>query len=367
MLDRIQVINHKNCFIIQCFIVALICLCSLVIGCKSAQLSPGESVTAPTTPTVIITDKYIQKEGNFKAPTQETKFDMIICVDNSPSMSKEQNLFGSRFNSLISSIEHFDYQIGFITSDMSQLGNQAGPTQGGHLLRIAGTGDYILRSTDANRNRKFRDTVTRSEIGSADERCIYALITALERNEYGIIRSDADLVLMILSDEDERGEGGTHGIPLQRGKDYAQDLISTANRIKTGNTAVTVHSIIIQPGDSMCFKEQSNQGTDATPNYGKQYEAATQIKDGRARGGVVGSVCADDYASQLEEISRTIVRTSPHSVELDCVPDINENEDRRFIVEGFSKDEYRVEERSLIFDPPLQAGQTVYYSYWCQK
>ena len=375
MLDKIRKISHKNHLIIRYFMVMLVNLwiAGFVMGCKDAQLSPKNSVATPrpTSPTlpppVRITDKYIQKEADFTAPIEKTKLDILICIDNSSSMSREQELLGSRFNSLISSIEHFNYQIGFITSDMSKLGNQAGPTQGGHLLQIAGTGDYILRSTDTGKNRKFMDTIRRSETGSSDERCIYSLITALEKNEYGIIRNNADLAMIIISDEDERGQGGTHGIPLQKGKDYAQDLINVAKRIKKGNTTFTTHAIIVKPEDNACYREQDSQGTNATPQYGRQYEAAAKIKDGKARGGVVGSVCANDYASQLEDISRTIVRTSPHSVELDCVPNIDENEDRHFIVEGFSEDEYRVDGQSLIFDPPLQSGQTVHYSYWCRK
>ena len=181
-------------------------------------------------------------------------------------MSLDQSRLGRGFNSLIHQVRasHLDYQIAFITTDMSG----DGPTQNGNLLPIAGDrNNYILRSTDTNQAYKFRKTVERPEIGSSDERGIYAAIRAIKTNQYGIIRSDADLAIFIISDEDSRGEGGTHGRPLIDDKDYGRDLVATALRIK-GNKKVTIHAIIINPNsnNNNCFNEQRAQGGKCNPS-----------------------------------------------------------------------------------------------------
>ncbi len=355
-------------------ILAILFTIIFIVGCKNAELSMSEQVPLvsppPTTPPpttetetppnedppVEPATRYRYYNDTFRAPRSMTKLDILFCVDNSTSMSEEQRRLGRRFNSFISAIRDFDYQIGFVTSDMS--GN--GPTQGGQLLKVAGTSSYILRSGDSGQNNKFKNTIQRPEVGNGDERCIYSLITALNNNEYGIIRSDADLGIIIISDENERSNGNTFGYPLEAGKDRASDLIDTARRIK-GDQQVTVHAIVVDPGppvDSKCLQEQAAQGTNATPYYGHEYAAAARVTGGR-----VGSVCADDYATQLEEISRTLVRTTS-SIDLKCTPDLSGGPVR---VEGFTEDEYKVEGSKIIFNPPLMQDTRVTYSYWCRN
>ena len=339
-----------------------------IIGCKEAQLStdPERPVT-PTTTTPVTTgnDDYNQYKYLFTAPRPTTKLDILICVDNSSSMSPDQRRLGRGFNSLIHQIRasHLNYQIAFITSDMS--GN--GPTQNGNLLPIAGDrNNYILRSTDTNQAYKFRKTVERPEIGSSDERCIYAAITALNRNQHGIIRSNADLAIFFISDEDSRGEGGTHGRPLEDGKDYGRDLVQVALRIKD-NKKVTIHAIIVDPdsNDNNCLNAQRAQGEDATPHYGVQYQAAAN----GTTNGMVGSICDASYDYQLEQMSyRLVSRISSinlNDLNLECTPDQTGN--RRVTIENLPENRYSVNGQSITFNPHLISGNRITINYWCKN
>src|SRR5690606_3464453 len=82
---------------------------------------------------------------------------------------------------------------------------------------------------------------------SPDERGIYALNLAVERNEKDFFRSGAHLAVIILSDEDERSFGG-HGTQGQGWPLEAKDLPETfvlgmQNNFPT--KSVSVHSVIV--------------------------------------------------------------------------------------------------------------------------
>lgn len=371
MLDsRLQQDIRKN-VTIRIFAVVLLSsfFVGFIVGCKGAKLTSTPENPTVTTPTVsppvtIGNYDYDEYEYVFTVPTETTKVDILFVVDDSPSMSQEQSRLGAGFDSFIRQIRasQIDYQIGFVTTDMSG----DGPTQNGNLLPIARNvnNGYLLRSGDANQARKFQRTIERPETGSGDERGIYAAITALNNNQHGLIRSDADLAIMIISDEDSRGEGGTHGRPLIRGEDYGTDLVEVANRIK-GNKKVTISAIIVKPeSNDDCFYQQSQQGDEADPHYGIQYQTAAE-----ATGGVVGSICDTSYDYQLEQMSYRLINTvssiNLNDLNLACTPDQTGN--RSITIQGFSEDLYNVNGQSITFDPPLMQGDEIEIHYWCIK
>ena len=344
------------------------------VGCKTAKLTTGPEPdpVSPTATTVTINTAnydYDKHEYLFTVPIQTAKLDALFVVDDSKSMSPDQSRLGPGFNSFIYRIQasQVDYQIGFITTDMSG----DGPTQNGNLLPIGRNTNngYILRSGDTNQARKFWRTVERPEIGSSDERGIYAAITALNRNQHGLIRSDADLAIVIISDEDSRGEGGTHGTPLIDGQDYGRDLVEAALRIK-GNKKVTISAIIVNPDEPYgengqdCLAQQRAQGDDATPHYGLQYYAAAD-----ATRGVIANICAASYNYHLEQMSYKLINTinsiDLNSLNLRCTPD--QTGGRRITVKDMPENRYTVNGQSITFDPPLAQADQVTIEYWCNR
>lgn len=364
------------------FTFLFICLwtAGFIVGCAKARFTTFENTDTTTPPTQPTTPPPTTCEDNnscptiqgfqfhqdsFTAPGGDTKVDALFVVDNSPSMSIEQTKLGDGFNGFINVLNqfNFNYQIGFVTTDMSGTG----PTKDGKLLKIQGTNTYLLKWSDVNQRPRHQDlfkaTVTRSEVGSGDERGIYAAIKALQRNEHGFLRSDADLAIIIISDEDERSRG-RDSLRLESGKDYPSDLIKVATQIK-GSKAFTAHALVIKNGDKGCLKQQQAQGSDATPYYGKMYqELATR------RNGKTGSLCEADYTDQLAEVSRKLIRRT-ESVTMKCVPDINRDKGRdvqvilpqSYINEGGRA---TVNGSKIVFNPEIIQGTVIEYSYWCK-
>lgn len=358
------------------FTCVLICLwiVGLLIGCSNADFSMSNGNPPVTIGTCENTnscpepiDGYTFHNDSFVAPGGNTKVDILFVVDNSPSMVTEQNRLALGFDGFMNVMTDFsfNYQIAFTTTDMSGTG----PTQDGKLLQITGTNSYVLRWEDeAQRSSHidlFKATVRRSEVGSGDERGIYAAIKAFQRREHNFIRSDADLALIIVSDEDERSRGRKNlSDRLQSGRDYPDDLINKVNQIKNSDTAFTAHAIIIKEEDQECLDAQSRQGADATPYEGKVYAELA-----RETNGEIGSVCETDYTKQLAQISRTLINETS-SVNMKCVPDITPSEGRdvqvvlpqAYIDAG---GEATVEGHQILFNPALLQGTSISYSYWC--
>ena len=376
MLRNRQQKNKRRNFTVR--ILSIILLSSFFIGfavgCKTAKLTIGpESTPIPPTATTVTINpsnyNYDKYEHLFTVPMETTKLDILFVVDNSPSMSEDQARLGPGFNSFIYRIQasQIDYQVGFITTDMSG----DGPTQNGNLLPIGRNANngYILRSGDTDQGKKFWRTIERPETGSGDERGIYAAITALDRNQGGFIRADADLAIVIISDEDSRGEGGTHGRPLINGQDYGSDLVETALRIK-GNKKVTISAIIVNPDDPYgedgrdCLAQQRDQGDDATPHYGMQYYAAAD-----ATHGIIANICATSYNYHLEQMSYRLINTinsiDLNSLNLRCTPD--QTGGRRTTIKDLPENRYSVNGQSITFDPPLMQPDQVTIEYWCSR
>ena len=207
----------------------------------------------------------------------------------------------------------------------------------------------------------FQHTVQISTTGSGDERGIYAALSALQRRkERNLIRDSANLAVVILSDEDERSNGGTatgnQGGPLEIGKDYPSDLINYVNNTWSHTKKMTVHSIIIEPSDLACFNTQKEQQPYGNANYGNTYVELT-----KQTGGTVGTVCASDYGSQLSAIGDVIEQAALSSLLLECAPASGSLQ-----IEPASL-HYELRGDKVIFDPALQPGTSVHLKYQCLR
>ncbi len=289
-----------------------------------------------------------------KSPNYKT--DILFIDDNSKSMRPEQDQMAFRFPTFLNSISNLDWRIGIATTDMREGGT--GPTQDGKLLQFSGISDFFITASTPNVANVFANTIKRPETGYGDERGIYAALRTLQRAEHNFIREDAHLAVVILSDEDERSSGGSapanEGGPLVDGKDYPQNLIDYVNSTWAFNKNLTVHSIIVKPDDVTCYNEQKSQEAGAgTANFGKTYASLSQLT-----GGVLGTVCASDYGSQLSSIGDIIQQTTS-SITLACVPLAG-----TLKVSGATG--WTQSADKLNFDPPLPAGTDIGLSYQCE-
>jgi hypothetical protein len=286
--------------------------------------------------------------------------DVLIVDDNSGSMSSEQAQMAQKFSSFLSQLDakFIDYRIGIITTDVSSAAtsstsddgasnslynepraiNKNGALQDGNLVPFE-NGAAFLTSSTADKETLFAKNIQRAETlqceaylkqypnsplpqngyhancPSGDERGIFAANLFFEKNPSSFVRPNAHLAVVVLSDEDVRGNlyGGGDSYEMET-KDLPQTLVDKVKSAYSGKT-LSVHSIIVKPGDAACEYKQDHQMGPASINpthgvtfnhihgsQGTQYAKATELTNG-----ILGDICANDYGSQLANIGANIV------------------------------------------------------------
>lgn len=291
-----------------------------------------------------------------------SKIDVLIVVDNSGSMAPEQKNMGDRFGSFIDKIESLDWRVAVTTTDM-QGSNSNKDKYDGLLLPISGLSNrYFLDSkvdNKADAQRYFSSTVQRSESGSGYEQGIAATYRSVERslvtgdNNGAFYRSDAALAVVVVSDADETAQGGSKNLTS---KSVPENLVSLVSNRWPGKPFI-YNAIVVQSGDTACKAVSGNE------DYGKTYEKMAALTSG-----VVGSVCADDYSSQLASIGSGLSKVV-RSVSLDCAP-VDSNGDGKVdlsvSISGVSTSAFTVSGSLVTFDNALPQGK-VEFSYTCKS
>lgn len=341
------------------------------------------------------------------------KVDMIFIVDNSSSMNEEHKNLGRQFKDFLDDVKDLDYNIAIITTDISKSpknpkSNQ--PYQDGKFIRIGGQ-MYIRNPGIGGQPPKhlvdnFKDTLERPETlacdnqddsGSAyersvkkwegssttqqnahcpsgDERGIYALNQAIDNSSHrSFFRKEAQLMAVIISDEDERsGAGYINDNPEYKFETYdwpevlIQNVADKFGRLKN----FSFHSIVTDT--SRCLSDQNrkkNSGAGYGRGYiGKEYIRLSRAKDKNLmqydlnllRGSVI-SICSSKYGDQLSKIAEYAnnIRAS-----IPC-----EKPDRIiFKVDGRHKDiNYDLEGRSLIIRTKINLRSKISLSVICEE
>ena len=330
---------------------------------SSAELPSNISAGIPATPGQFVR---MSKTVVVTAPSQ--KVDILIVDDNSGSMSYKQKNMSNRFSSLLSKISNLDWQLGIVTTDVTK----DAPLKDGRLIEMSGLpGQFVLDSKmdPMVLQNAFSQTIQRPETGSGDERGISAVRRALERSLSGgnsvnqanaqLFRSDAALAVITVSDDDE----------FQRRTDeqnansgaLAPDEFLTFMKNNFPNKNILWHSVIVRKDDAACLTK-TGFGNEA---YGLWYQELSE-----KTGGIVGSVCEDDYGAQLEAIGGA-TSTLASSIQLDCAPtDANGNGPPRIDVRiresGQGVTNFIVKGKTLDFSGHLPIG-TVDVNYFCAK
>ena len=275
-------------------------------ACSEVSFAPGQENAS-----LGLQPDGSQKESfTFDDDNTAAKVDVLFVVDNSPSMSEEQDLLGTALSSFITSLGRIDWQIGVTTTDTSN------GTYGikGSLLNLDGTSQKILTKDTPGFETIFKDTVKREEVigcngitipcPSSDERPLEAITMAINKrnsDNSGFFRDGADLAVVILSDEDERSTGGSGAMT---GATVMATVVSAFGASKT----FSAYGIIIEPGDSPCFS------ANGSGNYGLAAAGLSLLT-----GGVTGSICDADFGPALTSIGNR-VRNLVKSVTLKYAP-----------------------------------------------
>lgn len=252
--------------------------------------------------------------------------DVLFVVDNSGSMYEDQVELGTKFPNFLSSLAALDYRIAITTTDVRTAENirlntnRPGPTNGngafqdGRLISFANGAPYLSGSLSTSVEQSyFLDAITRDETRlcevrnnghhynadacpSGDERGILAAAMTVENNPSDFIRPTGHLAVVFLSDEDE----GSDGVFV----DNREVPVNFVNNFRSRypNKSLKAHSIIIRPNSTegqTCFNEQSQSLL--AGQFGTAYDELSRITNGN-----VGSICADDYTSQLRDIGASV-------------------------------------------------------------
>lgn len=305
----------------------------------------------PREPPVVDNNLYRTVETSIDVQSSG-KIDILFITDNSGSMEYKQKSMAYRARNFLSILRGVDWQIGITTTDVYDyyLGD-------GKLVDLTGQkGSYLLTSKmdEQKASTLLGNTLHRpKELGTPWEQGIYASYRAVERALEGkdrnkdLIRPDAQLAVVLISDEDETKKHKEKNVP--------ENFINLVRSGYKGKKAVTFHSIIVKPGDSVCLKSEKDHA------YGYAYE-----KLSRLTGGLVGSVCATDYAAQVEGIAKGI-KESLKAVTLACSPIVNAQKTVKVTVDGaLYTDNFKIQGMNIIFDHALPHGK-VKFNYSCLK
>ena len=275
-------------------------------ACSEVKFTPGDENASLGLP-----DGAQKETFSFDDDGLGSKVDVLFVVDNSGSMYEEQGRLGAALASFITSLGQVDWQIGITTTDVSD-----GPYGlKGSLLPFAGLGTPILTKNSPNYEAAFAQTVVRQELlscngttipcPSSDERPMQAAVMAMQKavgENAGLFRAGADLAVVILSDEDE-GSNGLNAIT-------APAVLAAFSTVFGGAKSLSGYGIIIQPGNTACFN-QNSAGGGQYGTYATNFAALT--------GGVTGSICEADYGPALTSIGNR-VREIVKSVTLRFAP-----------------------------------------------
>lgn len=324
------------------------------VGTNGIAVESNPSVTGANTDTYTDTDDDIPSEVTpvqFKQSFsifETQKIDILFVVDNSGSMAYEQRNMASRLSDFISIVSGLDWQIAVTTTDASN--NTYGD---GRLVNLSGqTDSYILNSSmDENSAQQILgNTIQRSEVGGSSEQGIYATRRAIERSiasdnpKNRLVRSDAALAVVLISDEDEsRAEA----------KNSPKNLISYIDQQYSSRKSFTFHSIISRPGDMNCLRGEGK-------TEGHRYHEISKLT-----GGIIGDVCAADYSSQIKGIAEGI-KKSAQSIALSCTPLQSVNTPIVVTQNNQPVQNFTINGKNLEFTSEMPVGDYD-VSYYCAK
>jgi len=260
--------------------------------------------------------------------------DILLIVDNSCSMMDEQTKLSAGFQEFVTYFEFadVDYHIGVVTTDT------ADPNQSG---RLRGNTKWIEPGT-ADAATVFQQNVMVGTNGSGSEKGLDAARKALgpemvNGHNAGFLREDAYLSLIFVSDEEDYSSE-----PVANYINFFWSLKGERERGSFNASSLVGADEGGQPADC---------GDTGDPYSGAN--AAHRYVDVAAQtGGVIRSICADDFTPIITEMGLNTSRLTdrfqlskapdPHSIEVELTPP---DEEMRMIEAGDADHpwEYRLE------------------------
>ncbi|MEQ8985456.1 MAG: choice-of-anchor D domain-containing protein, partial [Deltaproteobacteria bacterium] len=212
------------------------------------------------------------------------KVDIMFVIDNSCSMSQEQDAIATNFQAFIqfAQAQALDYQLAVTTTDVTTSG------ENGRFVPITGNAAnrIVTPQTQPTPEAVFADNVSQGTSGSASElgfEAAYRALTApnIVGHNAGFLRQDAVLSIIFVSDEPEQSANTA---------DFYINFFLSIKGFRNSNL-FSASSIV---GDNPGGCNGAGGSASAAPRY---IEAANRT------GGVFQSICTADWSRSLEDLS----------------------------------------------------------------
>ncbi|RMG15735.1 MAG: choice-of-anchor D domain-containing protein [Deltaproteobacteria bacterium] len=212
----------------------------------------------------------------------EPMVDVLWVVDDSCSMSEEQNNIANNANTFLNRALNLmtDFQLGVVTTDMTD------PNKSGRLQSRNGRPKIITRSTP-NPAAAFADNVRQGTFGDATEKGLDATHAALSdplindpAANAGFLRDDAKLVVIAVSDEEDSSTP-----PV----DFFVDFLKNIKGYR--NSDLMSFSAIVGPEPSGC------SSADGDAVAGTRY-----LEVARRTGGLERSICSNNWGQIADDL-----------------------------------------------------------------
>jgi hypothetical protein len=228
------------------------------------------TATTPTTAPTTTPDDGWRVDSFTIAPTA---LDLLFVIDNSCSMAEEQEQLAVIAPQIFEFLYLTDFHLGVVSTDMDSAAHRG-------KLQYTGADPY-LHPDSVDAETHFVSRVIMGTGGSGDEQGRAATYTAISGGSpnKGFIRPDADLHIVVLSDEDDHS--GSDPISTTDFADYLNGLDKT----------VHFSSIVGQEGccDSVFGDEEE----------GLEYSWTTDQV-----GGLHADIQSDDWSNTIDQIGR---------------------------------------------------------------
>ncbi|MGH1469020.1 MAG: hypothetical protein ACRBBP_09105 [Bdellovibrionales bacterium] len=285
------------------YIPLTICLVSL-FGCSQPEFA--EDISSQPLPVEG------QRFGNMSLvidqQATEKIVDLLIVVDNSTSMARDQEKLSREFSSFVSSISDADYRIGVITTDTDSAGKEDAEGFHGNLAVVQSTGKRFIEKSDSNPSDLFSELIKREETtncshsqntcASFEERPLYAIKMAIDKRDTvnrGFFREGADLGVIIISDEDETDFSDGTYYSAQNLFDHFQGEFGVSKKMTSFN-------ISILEGDVACYQSQAAETNSGTAvSYGIRTGELASLT-----GGFSVDICDQNFRIGLNLISNYV-------------------------------------------------------------
>lgn len=269
--------------------------------------------------------------------------DILIVIDDSESMAQEQRNLGEKLDKLLQYLKGVDWQIGVITTSAKKSGNT-------HRCELK-----LITSKDRDAQTKFLNAVQAGISGAGNEQGILQAVVGLKCPEQKWIRSNSTVAVLIVSDEDNCGDGeGCRNDPSASENYLIQYVEKDLGRVVGRNAGFYgIYSPVDEPCDH------------AVP--AEIYQRLIDYKDPVKNRANFGKICDASYGPTLERISKNIADLLASKFTLKALPISGSlkiegvKTDGTAIVEG----DYKLEGTSLQFavgkEPKNKTNFTVRY------